>query len=120
MLDMVRGYIIPAVIKYQNQAAKLLERKIEIYQNIASRTGYDTLLEEALLKRLSGLSSELLKKLDILEKAMQNPQPQAEYYRDTVAPAMEGLRVTVDGLEAITAKKHWPLPGYGELLYSVI
>jgi glutamine synthetase len=33
---------------------------------------------------------------------------------------MSELRLIVDELETIVAKKYWPLPSYADLLYSVI
>jgi glutamine synthetase type III len=32
---------------------------------------------------------------------------------------MAELRAIVDEMESITAKEHWPLPAYGDLLFSV-
>ena len=42
-----------------------------------------------------------------------------EYYRDTVIPAMDSLRAVCDEMELNTAEKYWPLPSYGDILYSV-
>jgi glutamine synthetase type III len=33
---------------------------------------------------------------------------------------MSDLRQFVDELETFIAKKHWPIPAYAEILYSVI
>jgi len=43
----------------------------------------------------------------------------AGFYRDSVFSAMTDLRVTVDELETIVSRKHWPFPVYGEMFYSV-
>ena len=32
-------------------------------------------------------------------------------------PAMERLRTIVDGLEAVIADDHWPVPKYREMLF---
>ena len=32
---------------------------------------------------------------------------------------MDELRVTCDRMELFTAKEYWPLPSYGDLLFSV-
>ncbi len=119
MVDTVKGEIIPACIDYQNDLAKLLERK----KNCGK---YDTIMEEQLLSGLSRLSSGLIKKLDILEnvllesKGEQEISAQASFYRDKVFTAMSELRLIVDELETIVARKYWPFPSYAKLLYSVV
>ena len=45
---------------------------------------------------------------------------QGIFYRDKIFAAMSELRLIVDELETLVAKKHWPFPKYAELLYSVI
>ena len=42
-----------------------------------------------------------------------------KYYRNSVFMAMTELRLIVDELETLVAKKYWTLPTYAELLYSV-
>ena len=39
--------------------------------------------------------------------------------RDKIIPAMNELRAAADGMELHTAKKYWPFPTYGDLLFSV-
>jgi glutamine synthetase len=119
MIGLVKRGIVPASIQCQNEAAALLTRKREC-------GGFDCSLEEHMLTRLSGLSGELLKRLTRLEEAVLHAEAEqdlfinSEFYRDAVNPAMNDLRQTVDELETLTAGKHWPLPAYAELLYSVI
>ena len=118
MIDMVKGTIIPACIGYQNELMTLLERK-------KTCGGYDASLEEHLVGRIAQLSGCMLKKLTALEnvllesKEKQEILAQASYYRDNVCVAVSELRLVVDELETLVAKKHWPLPSYAELLYSV-
>ena len=119
MVDMVKAKIIPACIDYQNELIKLLERK-------KAGGGYDISLEDHLLSSIAKLSACLLKKLTVLENTLlecgegQDVLIHATYYRDKVCTAMSELRVVVDELETLVAKKHWPLPSYAEMLYSVI
>ncbi|MCL2480968.1 MAG: glutamine synthetase III [Spirochaetaceae bacterium] len=119
MVEMVNGQIIPACIDYQNDLAKLLDRKKRI-------GGYDTSLEAHLLEQISKKSTCLLKRVTDLEnvisdsKDIQEILAHACFYRDKIVPAMSELRLIVDELETIVAKKYWPLPIYGELLYSVV
>ena len=41
----------------------------------------------------------------------------ATYMRDTVIPAMEGVRDVADRLEKLVADDLWPLPKYSEMLF---
>lgn len=44
---------------------------------------------------------------------------QANAIRDTVLGKMGELRLACDEAETLTAKKYWPFPTYGDLLFSV-
>jgi glutamine synthetase len=118
MVDMVKGDIIPAVIDYQNDLAKLLEKKKGCDKCDAS-------LEEHLLVTISKLSSSLLKKLNELESAILATKEdrkildQASFYRNKIFSGMDELRIIVDELETLIAKKYWPFPSYAQMLFSV-
>ena len=43
----------------------------------------------------------------------------AAYYCNKVIPIMNELRANVDELEGYVPASKWPVPSYGELLYSV-
>jgi glutamine synthetase len=119
MVDMVKGDIFPASVNYQNDLLELLQRKKALGY-------YDSSLEENLITNISKLSASLLNKLTTLEKAIldtkeeRNITDQARFYREKVFAAMVELRLDVDGLETLVAKKYWPFPNYGQILYSVI
>ena len=119
MVDLVRGEVIPACVAYQNELAQLLALK-------KADSSMDISLESYLLDRISKLSGCLLKKLMGLEDVLletgteREILAQAVFYRDRVYAAMSELRLIVDELETLIAKKHWPLPTYAELLYSVV
>jgi glutamine synthetase len=44
----------------------------------------------------------------------------ASFYRDKIFTAMAELRLVVDELETLVARKHWPFPTYAQILYSVV
>jgi glutamine synthetase len=120
MIDIVNQEIIPAVLAYQNELAKLIVRKKEL------GTGdFSIFLEEDLLKRISQLSAVLAQRLETLSaqtvdvRGITDSLESAKAYRDRVFSAMSELRVTVDELEMIVSKRHWRLPTYAEILYSV-
>ena len=119
MVDLVRGEVIPACVAYQSELAKLLKLK-------SIDSGMDVTMESCLLERIARLSGCLLKKLTALENAVLEAGEtreilgQATFYRDCVFASMSELRLVVDELETLIAKKHWPLPTYAQLLYSVV
>jgi glutamine synthetase len=119
MTDMVKKEIIPACIGYENELSQLLYGK-------KACGGYDCALEEHILGKISNLSACLLKKLDILENTTLEAKTEccdalslAKFYHDRVFGAMSELRLVVDELETLIARKYWTLPTYAEILYSV-
>ena len=115
--DIAKRLIIPACVDYENDLAGLLEKK--------KRLGsFDASLEEKLLDDISALTARLSGELSVLEgMAAKACEPddlheRAKICRDGVLASMKELRKYADALEAITAKKHWPLPTYAELLSS--
>ena len=119
MMDIVNGEIIPACIEYQSALANTLKLKKDCGE-------FDTSLEESRLNQIAKSSSNMLKKLISLENALFESKDDSEilahacFYRDTVFSAMAELRLVVDELENLVANKHWPLPSYARILYSVM
>ena len=119
MADMTKKYVIPACIGYQDELARVLSAK-------KACGGFDCSLEESLLGRISQLSACLFGKLNALESATIEAKSISEalmlgkFYRDRVFGAMSELRLVIDELETIVAKKYWTLPTYAEILYSVM
>ena len=119
MVDVVKGQLMPACIDYQNELATLLAHKKSFGE-------VDTTLELYLLDNIAKLSGCMLRKLQTLEAAILASKEEREildlasFYRTDVFAAMSELRAVVDELETLTANKHWPLPTYAKLLYSVI
>ncbi|MCL2802196.1 MAG: glutamine synthetase III [Treponema sp.] len=125
MIDMVKGEIVSACIDYQSELVDLLRQK-----RAYSGTNIDCSLEEHFLNSITKLSGSLLKKLTALENALAELRSgelsseeilsQAVFYRDRICTGMSELRIIVDELETLTARKHWPFPTYAEILYSII
>lgn len=44
---------------------------------------------------------------------------QSAAVRDVLLHKMEALRALCDEAEALTARKYWPFPTYGDLLFGV-
>lgn len=116
-LDLARQQILPASLTYQKELVTLLKVKRDC--------ALDTSLEEKLTGKLSALCTSLSDEITKLEEAVAKAESisdtlaQATCFHDTVFAGMESLRVVADELEMTVSKAYWPLPDYGEILYSV-
>ena len=119
MLEMAKRDILPAVSAYSEELARTAKTKKSVLP------GADCTYEEKSLEKLSALSGAMFVKTDTLEEALakagglEDVTEEAMYYKDSVIPAMAAPRADADALETITAKKYWPYPSYGDLLFSV-
>ena len=123
MIEITMWKMIPACIAYQSDLASLLQQKKACGIN---GTSYNTSLEDYLLGQIADLSAKMLENVKTLEKVVeeakgeQKVEAQAALFGGKVVTAMSQLRLTVDELEGLVSDKHWPLPSYTELLYSVV
>lgn len=119
MVDMAKNEIIPAVESYVLELAKTVAAKKELGAGLLCR--YET----ELVKKLSGLTERMAEAADALEDTLlklgdaKDMQEEANAIRDTVLVKMCELRLACDEAETVTAKKYWPFPTYGDLLFSV-
>ncbi len=119
MVDMAKTEIAPAVSAYVLELANTAVAKKAVDDSISR--SYET----ELMKKLVRLEDQIAVKTDELEEAVMKLQDaedvEAESYmiRDAVLGRMGELRVACDEAETITAKKYWPFPTYGDLLFGV-
>ena len=119
MIDMAKTEIAPAVSAYVLELANTAAAKKAVDDSVSC--GYET----KLVKNLAGLEEQIAIKTDELEKAVMKLQDaedvEAESYRirDVVLEKMSDLRAACDEAETMTAKKYWPFPTYGDLLFGV-
>ena len=119
MIDMANTEIAPAVSAYTLELANTAAAKKAVDASISCN--YET----GLLKKLARLEDQIAVKADALEDAVMKVQEasdiEAEAYmiRDVVLSKMGALRVACDEAETMTAKKYWPFPTYGDLLFGV-
>ena len=116
MIDMAKKSIAPAVSEYSAELASTAISKKEL--------GVNAKAELDVLTRISDLAAVLNDKIATLESAVIKAgefelKEQADFFHDTVIPAMNELRLVADELETLTADAYWPFPSYGELLFSV-
>ena len=116
MLDMAKKEIIPASITYLKEVSDTVISLSEIgvdggaYKKLASDISSSLSSLSASLDDLS----ELIKKLD----STRGASTQAELSRDEIIPKMNEIRKYADTLETLVAKKYWPFPTYGEMLFA--
>ena len=119
MLDMAKKDILPAVTAYSRELADTAIAKKAILP--ACECSY----EEELVSKTSLLASELYGAVKSLEESMAKAAEISDitelsmFYKDTIIPSMDAVRAPADELETITAKKYWPFPTYGDLLFGV-
>ena len=118
MLDMAHKRIIPTVADYIKDLTQAIAAKRAVSASIPCQTELD------LVQTLSELLDQLSLKTTELETVSAGATAEdsltlAEYYRDSVLPAMQALRDVADQLELLVSKKYWPFPTYGDLLFSV-
>ena len=116
MIDMAKKDIAPAVSSYSAELAATAISKKEL--------GVNAKAELEVLTKISDLAAVLNDKIATLESAVIKAgefelKEQADFFYDTVIPAMNELRLVADELETLTAEAYWPFPGYGDLLFSV-
>ena len=119
MLDMAKKDILPSVTAYIHELSDAALAKNSIMPEA------DSLYEKTIIAKLSSLCALTFKKTEALEKCVMDAKDiedtgaLARFYKDSVFAAMNDLRATVDEMETVTAKKYWPYPSYGDLLFSV-
>ena len=119
MVDMAKTQIAPAVEEYIVELAKAVSAKKSVDAGLAC------CYESGLIKKLSALTERIAIKIEELEKALielhhaEDSVMEANMIRDVVLVKMGELRLACDEAETVTAKKYWPFPTYGDLLFSV-
>ncbi len=117
MLDMARQDILPAVSAFAKELCDTATAK--------NALGVEAVYETETAAMVSKLTTEVLSEVRTLEKASDDAEELADVltracaYKDNVLSAMSALRESVDELETLTARKYWPYPNYGDLLFSV-
>ena len=121
MVSMAQKDILPAVLRYARELAQTITAKREALPGCPGFAVEAELLME--INKLTYRFDECLKALrtaiNKVDGTAMTPQARADYYRDTIIPAMEALREVADSLEVLVAKDLWPLPSYGDMLFSV-
>ena len=119
MVDMAEKEIIPAVEEYISALSSTAAAKKALCQDISC--GY----EKKRVGKLSALVELMQSAVDELDSSLitlgmtKDTTEQSLLIRDQVLPRMCRLRAPADEAETLTAKKYWPFPTYGDLLFGV-
>ncbi len=117
MLHMLRRDILPSVSAYSAELANAAISKQEL--------GIECSFEKdgaAHISRLISSCCDLARELDAAiadVSALPENYTRAVAGRDRLIPPMTRLRSLVDELEVHTSAEYWPMPTYGEILFSV-
>ncbi|MBR4725738.1 MAG: glutamine synthetase III [Lachnospiraceae bacterium] len=119
MVDMVRKSYLPAIEGYLFDLAQATSYMKSVSENVKCK--YET----STIERLSELTDNILENVEALEGSLENLKGYSEIIetskavRDDLIPKMDALRKNVDEAEMLTSEKCWPVPSYGQLLFSV-
>jgi glutamine synthetase len=111
---MANRYVLPAALEYQKQVA----------QSVAAvkAAGGTSAEGKKILAQVTKLTDDLKRRTDKLQKTLEHEsngsaEKHAKHFRDSVIPAMDGVRDTADALEDIVPHTIWPLATYREMLF---
>lgn len=119
MSEMVKKDIIPAIMAYVSELSETAANKKAISPDLASD------FEVSMIQRLTLMTKVLYDKVAALDEALiavreiEDIAENAKSYKNDILPIMQEIRATADEAELIVAKKYWPFPTYGDLLFSV-
>lgn len=119
MVEMARCEIAPAVEAYIQELAKTAALKKSVSDEVS------VVYENNLIKKLSVLTERIILSANDLENTLltvdqyDNVIDESAAIRDKLLVKMNELRVPCDEAEMLTAKKYWPFPTYGDLLFGV-
>ena len=117
MVDMISKDILPSVIGFKRElvGSALASKELGIGADVEIDKANEV---NAGLSKLSAAHKELMAAVSDA-KNVQGWENRSFYIRDTLIPAMDKARASVDELEVIVGREHWCYPTYSELLFSI-
>lgn len=117
-LLMAKRQILPAVLKFETHIAKSAAA--------VKAVGADASVQTDLLKEVTALADTFKKAIDALDASVVKAQGldgdaynTAHFYKFDVFEKMGAVREAADKLETVVDKEFWPMPTYGDLLFTV-
>ena len=118
-LLMARRMILPAIESYADKLSGTVAKKRAVNETL--QCGY----EKSIVEILSSIADQIYQKAEELEQTAENINgtediiKESQLIRDQILPKMQELRSLADKAETYVSREYWPLPSYGELLFSV-
>ncbi|WP_417571367.1 glutamine synthetase III [Parolsenella catena] len=117
MVYMTKHMYLPALFDYSGDIATTVATKAEL--GIAAKA------EKALVQTLTDAIDKItdlvadLEQKNAAAQSLDDPTDQDNAYRDSVIPAMDALRISVDEMEKVCGHDYWPVPSYNKILFYV-
>ena len=117
MVYMTKHMYLPALFDYSGDIATTVATKAEL--GIAAQA------EKKLVQTLTDGIDKITDLVDDLEQknaaaqGLEDCTEQDNAYRDSVIPAMDELRASVDAMEKVCGHDYWPVPSYNKILFYV-
>ncbi len=117
MIEMTHKDFLPAISSFTSELLSTLEKKTSFSLCVS--------YEKKTISRLTNLTEKIvavteeLEELEGKEKSMKKECEKADFVRDSIIPKMTVLRTCVDEAETLVSRSYWPVPTYGDLLFSV-
>lgn len=118
-IQIVKRQILPATLHYASHVASSIHNIQSVIENA------DLSAQHEVLAQINSLYLDTSKALATLEDRLAKAQDikkvseRAKAYKLQVYEAMEDLRKPCDALEEILGEGFWPMPSYGDLLFSL-
>ena len=119
MLEMSRKLILPAIECYETKLSGAVAAKKAVSPSAAC------VYENDVIGKLSDLADKVYTGANELEKVIGEAGAESDIIaesvsiKDNVIPVMNDIRAAADEAESFVSKECWPLPSYGDLLFSV-
>ena len=116
-LDMLNKDYLPAISKYTKKLAETINTKTGLKLD----TSYELETLEKINSELNEAYKTKIRLADAIKKAsdIKDCTKLSMYYRNTILPIMEEAREIIDDIEVNVDSNSWPVPSYGDILYSV-
>jgi glutamine synthetase len=111
--DIAIRQILPAVSRYSADLAA----RIQVKKGLGCSCEAETDLLTKISAGIDALYDRCRKLSDDLKQIPKDSILAANYFAQTVVPAMDAVRSEADALELLTDKTYWPFPTYSDLLF---
>ena len=119
LIDIINKQVLPASQKYMGDLSKSLNDTIKLIPDINIKNSLKKVNNIAKLIENLTISINNLDKSIINIKINKSLEDRAFAFYELIVPKMNEVRKYCDTLELIIPNSYWPMPNYGDLLYSV-